>query len=46
MSFVILHKLVKFHCQTVFTSQVIQQNVLVFHAWAFDDVITCEYLKS
>ena len=44
--FAILHKLAKFHCQIVFTSQVIQKMCFVFNAWAFDDVITFENLKS
>ena len=39
------HKLAKFHCQAVFASQVINKMCFVFHAQAFDDIMTFEYLK-
>ena len=41
-----LHKLAKFPHQTMFTTQIIKQNVLCFMLRPFDDVIKLEYLKS
>ena len=43
---VILHKLDKFHYHTVFTSQLFSKMCLLFHAWAFGDVITFEYTSK
>ena len=41
-----LHKLVKFHYKTVFTSQIIQWNVLhVSCLGILDDIMTFEYVK-
>ena len=44
--FAILHKLAKFHYQTVFTFKLFREICFVFHAWAFDDIMTFEYLVS
>ena len=38
-SFVILHKLAKFHKETVFTSQIFSKMYFLCHAYAFDNVI-------
>ena len=44
---IILHKLAKFNYWTVFTLfKLFSKMCLMFHAWASDDVITFEYLKS
>ena len=40
-----LPKLAKFHYQTMFTFQVIQQYVFHVSCLTFDDVMTFEYLK-
>ena len=45
-SFAILHKLARFHCQTVLISMLFSKIGFLFHAQEFDDVITLEYLKS
>ena len=45
-SFVSLHKLAKFHYQTVFTFKLFSKEFLMFHAWVFDDLMTFEYLES
>ena len=41
-----LHKLAKCHYQTVFSPKFFSKMCFVFHAWAFDDVMISEYLKS
>ena len=40
-----LQMLAKFHCQAVFASKLFKKMCFVFHAYAFDDVITFEHLK-
>ena len=44
--FVILHKLAKFHQRLCLLPKVCSKMCFVFHVWAFDDVMTFEYLKS
>ena len=47
-SFVIKHKLAIFHCQTVFTSQVIQQNVFFVSSlsiWWLHEIYDTKILK-
>ena len=44
--FVILNKVAKTHYQTVFIPKLLNDMCFVFHAKAFDDAMTFEYLKS
>ena len=45
-SFVILHKLAKFHYQTVFTLKLSSKIYFMFCAQPFNDAMAFEYLKS
>ena len=41
-----LHELAKFHHQAEFNSKLFSKRCFVFHAYAYDDIMTFEYLKS
>ena len=45
-SFIAVHKLAKFHYQTVFIPKLFSKMCFLFHSWALDDVMTFEYQES